>query len=203
MNLNHHSARLIIAACSFRSVDVTPLFTSKSFNAEVSMKSKRIFANKRPDDKRTLEEVTDNVRLGELGEHSVFEICKASGLETIHNEEEISDEYWWDVNVEGAYCEIKFQSKEDPFWFSFNNKKVDRHMVENWHKHDLVIAFYLKENQGRTFVIPWMMIDSSAINPTANYYVDSLRNDGRYLKDTAKQDGLCIEINVNQNKFSF
>jgi hypothetical protein len=201
MKLDHPTALLIRAACSFRAFDVTDLSTDLDVISDVQNKASKIYANTK--DGRSADEVFFSVMLGELGERAFFKICAAAGLEAIHNEEEFSGEYWWDVNVEGAYCEIKYQSKEDPFWFSFNNKKIDKHMVENWDKIDLVIAFYLKENKGRTFVIPWMMIDNVAINPAANYYVDSLRNRGRYLKDSAKDAGLCIEINVNQNKFSF
>jgi hypothetical protein len=187
-------------------IDVTYLKTDKNFLKNVDDKTNAFFRN--PNDNRTLCEVYNATFIGELGEYAIFNECDANGLECIPNDEEFSKEYHWDMNINGLYVEIKSQNRSDPFYFSFDHKRKDQHMVDNFKKLDIVIAYYIKKHNNKTFVIPWMIIHASVLNPnllydSKPYYRDSRRNNGRYLIQEAYKDGYVMNLNVNQNKFTF
>lgn len=199
MDFNDQRMRLIRAACSFRIIDVTEQKKNPEFLEMVQAKAKIYYQNFK--DTRPFEKVFKDTLIGELGEHAIFDICQKCGLESIHNEEQFSKQLYWDVAVEGLLIEVKFQ--HDPFYFGFDSKTKDQHLYDNWEKLDAIIGFYIKEKDDETFIVPWMMIDSAAINPKLQFYKNSTKNNGRYLTHEAAPAGLCVDLNVNKNKFSF
>ena len=150
---------------------------------------------------RSFDKVFKDTLIGELGEFAIFDICQKCGLESIHNDEQFSKQFYWDVAVEGLLIEVKFQ--HDPFYFGFDSKSKDQYLYENWEKIDSIIGFYVKEKDDKTYIIPWMMIDSKAINPKLSFYKNSTKNNGRYLTHEAAEAGLSVELNINKNKFTF
>ena len=181
MKIKSDKMRLIRAALSYRQYDATHFLSDQSFLDEVERKAKQIYANSHDD--RTYDEVHDSTMKGEIGEHSIVEICKQSGLETDHNNEEKTLELYWDVLLENLKCEIKYQ-EDDPKkeLFSFSNAKKDETMRQKWASYDAIIAFYIKFSGDKLYVIPWLLIDNEAINPAKRIYGKSDFNDGHFLK---------------------
>ena len=189
-----------------KAIDVTHFMLDDNFLENARIKANKFYEN--PNDVRSLDEIYQGTLIGELGEYAIFNECFTNGLECIPNDEEFSEEYHWDINIDGLYVEIKSQNKSDPFYFSFDNKRKDQHMVDNFNKLDIVIAYFIKEHNNKTFVVPWMIIHASVLNPellydSKPYYRDSRRNNGRYLIHEAFKDGYVMYLNDNQNKFSF
>ena len=208
MELHNPSMRLINAACMRRFIDVTSLLSNEKFLAEVKAKAAIYFANGDfTNDKRDLSSVEESTLIGELGEHSIVELCRKCNLESHHNDEKITHEKHWDVLIESLKGEIKFQGEgfltSPKEFFSFNNKRVDELMRQKWTSYDFILAYYVKIQQDRVFVVPWWLIASEAINPERNLYVRSGMNSGFYLQDRNAGPTLVKRLNNNSHSFDF
>jgi len=207
MKLDHPTALLIREVLS-KPIDVTDIESDPAFEAEVLEKSK-IFYAQYGSDARSLKDVIRSTQVGELGEHGIYNALKDAGVNVVHNDEPKTKQFYWDVEVEGAKCEIKFKGKSFPFLFCFSSKSMDDQLFTYWKKYDYIISFYVKENDGRKFIVPWLLIDSNVVDQqllwkdAKPYYRDSTKDEGRYLRDEARELGMMVDINVNQNKFTF
>lgn len=207
MNLDHPTAILIRDALRNQRIDVTDLKRSAWFIEEVNEKAAIFYA--RHNDRRDLKQVEFSTLLGELGEHAIYGLCKELGIDVLHNDEPFTKQFYWDLVINGELCEIKYKGKHDPFNFSFDDKEKDDQLFRFWRDYSFIISFYIKENDGRTYVIPWLLIDSDAIDQTRLHrdglplYRDSMKDKGRYLRQEAEELGLMARLNVNQNAFKF
>ena len=208
---SHEGINAIKSALHKRFFDVSALLANSYFEYDVSDKTEAIYS-KCNNDPRTRSEVYMDVLTGELGEHAIYRLLKEAGLDIVFNEEPISKEYWWDIALDHKdgplFGEIKFQGNgfEDnsKTTFGFSKKRFDQHMRENWQKLDFIIAFYLKSKGDQTFVVPWLLIDSDAIDPKLNLYGLSTKNDGYYLKmNEAQKKNLFERLNNDSNLFTF
>jgi len=198
---------MIRSALSFKQIDVTELKSDEKFLEQVNEKAKIYYANHA--DTRDFAAVLKSTLIGELGEYGIYEECKRCNLYVIHNDENISKEFYWDLAIEEALCEVKFKGNNDPFNFSFSNKLKDDEMFKKWKLYDLIISFYIKKLGDRTFIIPWLLISNQAIDQNLlhrdglPFYRDSVKDEGRYLRQEAEEAGLFIRLNDNQKAFTF
>ena len=209
MNINSHKMRLITAALCNRELDVTYLLSDVNFMNEVNEKAAVLFSKSGfRNDHRTKQQFIDSTIIGELGEHSILQCCKDCFLESVHNDETITLEKHWDILVELLKGEVKFQGEgfgdnHPKEFFSFNHPSKDELMRQKWSSYDFIVAFYLKERQGRFFVVPWMLIDNAVIDPELKLYVESKHRCpydpgkfGFYLK-TDKAQSYFRKLNKN------
>jgi hypothetical protein len=211
MILDNEGMKSIRKALHKRVFDMSQLLADPYFDDDVSDKTAAIYS-KANDDPRDRSEVYMDVLTGELGEYGIYRLLKEAGLDVVYNEEELTREYWWDLCVihdgKPLYGEIKFQGTgfkdEAKTTFAFHRKNHDQHMRENWKKLDFIIAFYIKSHGEQTLIVPWLLIDSQAIDPSLNLYQVSQYNNGYYLKmQLAQQKNLFDRLNNDSNLFTF
>jgi len=210
MKLDNQLMQEIQAALKNKCIEVPEHLDDKLLN-EIEEKAMVIYSRYN-DDKRTYGEVYLDVLIGELGEHTIVQLIQQAGIQAVHNEEQATGQYFWDILVANeAGClfgEIKFQgggfAEEPKTTFGFSSKKKDQHMRENWMKLDFIVAFYLKQQGNKLFVVPWLIIDNEAINPTRGLYQVSQYSNGYYLQmHKAQGQGLYKHLNKDANLFTF
>ena len=185
MILSDPRMRLLVAALSNRILNTSRLKSDPNFLAQVERKSAQIFASST--DERSLEDVQNDTFIGEIGEAAIVKCLQLSKIEAVHNIEEVTLEKYWDVLAEGLKGEIKCQvSNDSKKYFGFSNPRKDLTMRQKWKSLDFIVAFYTKTIQDNLCVIPWMHIDSAAIDPSLDIYVKSKMNKGYFLKNTVK-----------------
>jgi len=213
VKLDHPGMRLIRAACHRRVLEVTKKRFDPTFLAEVEKKSRKISLTS----SRSHEEVYETTLIGELGEHAIVTLLQRCGVDAVHNDEEATGEYHWDVMAELLKGEIKFQGeglrdehREPKLFFSFSSGDKDELMRQKWSSIDFIIAFYMKVVDQRTFVIPWLIINNEAINPELGLYQESKykslpgKTKGHFLAmNVAYPKGLFERLNVDPNLFTF
>ena len=189
MNIFSNDMRLLRTALSQRQIDVSCLLSDPSFNDNVNAKAEALYSKGR--DQRTLDQVTFDVTLGELGEYAIVNQLNACGIQTYHNVEQETLEFYWDVLVQGEHGllkgEIKCQSDNifdntPKRYFSFSSSAKDELMRQKWQSLDFVIAYTVQFSPTQTLVCPWLLIDPSALNPQLNLYPKSIYNNGHYLR---------------------
>jgi hypothetical protein len=210
MKLDHQLMQSIHEALSDKYVEV-PAMLDVKLAQDIEEKAKLIYSRYN-EDKRSYEEVYVDVLIGELGEHAIVQLIQQANIDAVHNEEQTTGQYYWDILVANeAGClfgEIKFQgggfAEEPKTTFAFTTKKKDQLMRDSWMKLDFIIAFYLKQQGNKLFVVPWLILDNEAISPLRGLYQVSLYNEGYYLQmHKAQVAGLFKHLNKDANLFTF
>ena len=205
MNLNHETARHIRDALTGAYIDVTDYVFDNAFMAGIQKKTDIFYQN--PNDTRTKSEIFEDTFNGEVCEHALVDLCRKYHLISSHNDEEQTKEFYWDVRVNDAKIEVKYQGGGRR-WFSFSNKISEGHMFTHWSNYDLVVAFYIIHRNQRMFAVPWKLIDNSAIDPN---HINMFDGDpfyrqstvkGRYLHWSADKAGLVAKLNIDENMFT-
>jgi hypothetical protein len=150
---------------------------------------------------RTFEQILRSTLLGKQAEAACAVILASRNLDVKLNDEEITGEYGHDLSCEGLRIEVKTQfpspGKE---YFSFNDKRKSINFVQSSNQHHLVVAMVpsqrlVLETYYELVFSPWLLIDSTAIRPESELFVDS-RFQGMYLQMNKTQDrGLLHYLN--------
>ena len=168
-------------------IEISDIEIDQDFLTKVEVMAKNIYA--RDQSSRTLSQIEANCFLGKYGEHAICSRLIKSGLNVIWNDEDVSLQYSWDVQVEGLKLELKYQ-KFDNRWLSFSSERKYAKAIESWRSYDLVLAWREKEGS----VYPWILADSEVMSIDRGLFVPS-NFSGRYLRmEQAQAAGLLVYL---------
>lgn len=133
---------------------------------------------------RTIEQIKDQCIVGKYGELAIYTRLKNAGMIVEWNNEEVSGEYHWDIEVESLSIELKYQSRfaapdrygrlQKRAYFSFDDPKKIETAIMKWRSNHFVIGWYGERvNDVLANVYPWVLIDSAALMPDAGIFVRS------------------------------
>ncbi len=138
---------------------------------------------------RSTEKMLNDIKLGMFGEMCIARALKRAGHEVIHNDEETTLEYHWDLKVDSLKTEIKFQKSQSEY-LQFSNERAASFAVEKWKSWDIMISWSLVSD----IVIPELVISNLAFDPSLELYVPS-KFSGMYLKTgKAITKGLAVKV---------
>lgn len=103
---------------------------------------------------RSYDEVKTNVSTGEKCELAISKLLET----TIDNNEEVTDEYYWDIMFKNAKIEIKNVGLTNN-WVSWASNRYTKFMMDNLEEIDLFI--FCKSN--RDIIYPWMLYNREGI----------------------------------------
>lgn len=168
--------------------------TMSSFDERVERVARQIY--EKDARKRSLKMIIAATRTGKWGEHAIATRLRAQGLPVIENEERLTLEWHWDLQVYETLIEVKYQHPRAPegprTCFSVDDLEKVKNAKIKWSSYDLLLAWVPGDNKT---VIPWLLMDSRVLSDQEKLFRPS-KWKGHFVK-TGKAVNAALALQLN------